>query len=62
MGVERAVTRWYIQHQRITNEITTLAAKLTQAQRAERADIEKQLAALHTKLQALGPCPKPMMG
>ncbi len=70
MGVERAVTRWYVQRQRITDEIAALEAKLAQAQteehrqlsNAQHADIEKQLATLHTKLQTLGPCPKPMMG
>ena len=28
MGVERAVTRWHLQHQTITNEIAALEAKL----------------------------------
>lgn len=62
MGVERAVTRWYIQRQRVTNDIAALEVKLPQMQAAERAEVEKQLAALYTKLRTLGPCPKPMMG
>ncbi len=67
MGVERAVTRWHIQRQRITDEITALEAKLAQVQAEQQSpgsavEIEKQLASLHTKLRMLGPCPKPMMG
>jgi len=69
MGVERAVTRWYLQHQHINNEIATLKAKLEQVyperqgpNDVERAAIEEQLEALHLKLHTLGPCPKPMMG
>ncbi len=67
MGVERAVTRWYVQRQRITDEIALLEAKLTQAQLEQQSadgvvDIEKRLAALQAKLRTVGPCPKPMMG
>ena len=70
MGVERAVTRWYLQHQSILNEIAALEAKLAQVQTteqgsksaAERVDIERQLAGAQSKLRTLGPCPKPMMG
>jgi len=67
MGVERAVTRWHIQHQRIIGEITALEARRAQFQTSQRGndnltEIEKQLASLHDKLRALGPCPKPMMG
>jgi hypothetical protein len=67
MGVERAVTRWCIHHQRITDEIAALEAKLAQMHAdlqasSDTADIEKQLASLHDKLRSLGPCPKPMMG
>lgn len=71
MGVERAVTRWYVQRQRITDEIAALEAKLAQAQTGEqesseavqqRADIERRLVSLHAMLRTLGPCPKPMMG
>jgi hypothetical protein len=67
MGVERAVTRWHIQRQRITDEITALEAKLAQVQAEQlnpssAVEIEKRLASLHAKLRTLGPCPKPMMG
>ncbi len=75
MGVERAVTRWYLQRQSILNEIATLEAKLardrqTQEQKqgagnsSEQVDaqIRQQLAKAQEKLRTLGPCPKPMMG
>jgi hypothetical protein len=70
MGVERAVTRWYLQHQHINDQIAVLQAKLEQvypegqgpANDVGRADIEKQLEALRLRLRTLGPCPKPMMG
>ena len=68
MGVERAVTRWYLQHQSILNEIAALEAKLAQVQTEkpdntpEQVDIEQQLTSAQTRLRTLGPCPKPMMG
>jgi len=67
MGVERSVTRWYIHHQRITDEIAALNAKLAQIQAEERSnastqEIEKRLLTFQNKLRILGPCPKPMMG
>ena len=75
MGVERAVTRWYLQRQTILDEIATLEAKLakdTQAQEQKQepdnsneqvaAEIKQQLANAQQKLRTLGPCPKPMMG
>jgi len=69
MGIERAVTRWYIQRQAYENEVAALEAKLSEmqshGQESEskvRAEIEKQLAHIQTKLYALGPCPKAMMG
>ena len=75
MGVERAVTRWYLQRQSILNEIATLEAELakdTQAQEQKQgpdnnseqvdAEIRQQLANAQQKLRTLGPCPKPMMG
>ncbi len=75
MGVERAVTRWYIQRQTILNEIASLEAKLAQTQgqqegainraptdQAQQIEVEQQLAEARTKLLAQGPCPKPMMG
>ena len=69
MGIERAVTRWYIQRQTYENEVTLLEAKFSEMQtdgqepeRKERAEIEKQLAHARASLHALGPCPKAMMG
>lgn len=74
MGVERAVTRWYLQRQSILDEIATLKAKLvvdrqTQEQKpggdnSELVDpeIKQKLVKAQEKLRTLGPCPKPMMG
>ncbi len=69
MGVERAVTRWYVQRQAILYEIASLETKLAQieaqgqeAKSEEQAHAEQQLAIAQEKLRALGPCPKPMMG
>lgn len=67
MGVERAVTRWYALGQTIQQEIDTLKSQLEQSQEAgqpeqERAEAERKLADAYGRLQALGPCPKPMMG
>ncbi len=69
MGVERAVTRWYVQRQAYLDEIASLEARLAQIQtrgqetaKKEREEIEQQLANAQAKLRALGPCPKPMMG
>jgi hypothetical protein len=69
MGVERAVTRWYLLRQSYKNEIESLEAKLAEMQKTgqepgakERMDVEKQLANAQVKLRVLGPCPKPMMG
>lgn len=73
LGVERAVTRWYLQRQLILDEIATLEAKLplSQAQgqtpaegnaRQATVDILQQLAKAQEKLRVLGSCPRPMMG
>ena len=76
MGVERAVTRWYLQRQSILDEIAGLEAKLagdrqTQEQKLNPgasnseevdAEIRQELAKAQEKLRTLGPCPKPMMG
>jgi hypothetical protein len=69
MGIERAVTRWYLQRQAYQNEITALETKLTamrtgekRPESREQTDIEKQLARAQTRLRTSGPCPKPMMG
>ena len=75
MGVERAVTRWYLQRQSILNEIATLEVKLARDRQTQEqkqgagnsseqvdAEIRQQLAKAQEKLRTLGPCPKPMMG
>ena len=75
MGVERAVTRWYLQHQRISDEIAALEAKIEHIQQVQTegnvgnleqqpAEVEalQQLVDARSRLLALGPCPKPMMG
>lgn len=70
MGVERPVTRWFIQHDTITKELAVLEAKLVHLQaegqtaqsKVEQEAIVQQLASVRARLVALGPCPKPMMG
>jgi hypothetical protein len=69
MGVERAVTRWYVQRQVLIYEIASLEAKLAQMQEEgqessseERIAVEEQLAVARSKLRESGSCPKPMMG
>lgn len=71
MGVERAVTRWYVQRQVISNEIEKLVEQLERAQtqqgeQEDRGDevqsLRQRLAEAKQKLKALGNCPKPMMG
>ena len=77
MGVERAVTRWYVQRQVILDEIALLEALLQTEQQLEengetnvvRADAANEhtatmskLAKTQERLRLLGPCPKPMMG
>lgn len=69
MGVERAVTRWYLQRQAIQNEIADLEAKLAEKRTGgqkpeskEQTDDERQLVNAQTRLRTLGPCPKAMMG
>ena len=69
MGVERAVTRWYVQRQVLIYEIASLEARLAQMQKEgqessseERIAVEEQLAKARSKLRASGSCPKPMMG
>ncbi|GAC1617939.1 MAG: hypothetical protein NVS4B7_10280 [Ktedonobacteraceae bacterium] len=74
MGVERAVTRWYLQRQSILNEIAALEAMLlipapTQSEKQvsnentqQDLDIIHKLTSAQARLRTLGPCPKPMMG
>jgi hypothetical protein len=69
MGVERAVTRWYVQRQILLNEIAELEAKLLpsgvdaqQTESKEAAALKRQVAEGLEKLRLMGSCPKPMMG
>ncbi len=69
MGVERAVTRWYVQRQILLNEIAELEAKLQpagvdaqQTDSKEATALKLQIATTLEKLRLMGSCPKPMMG
>jgi hypothetical protein len=69
MGIERAATRWYLQRLAHESEVASLEAKLGEMRNSEqgleskeRAECEKQLAHVLTRLHTLGPCPKAMMG
>ncbi|GCE25267.1 hypothetical protein KDA_07510 [Dictyobacter alpinus] len=75
MGVERSVTRWYIQRQLILDELAQLEAQVSNSQensasatapvdtaQAPSEEIMQKVAMTRAKLKALGHCPKPMMG
>jgi hypothetical protein len=77
MGVERAVTRWYVRRQAILSEIALLEARLkadatleerleadqiAEGANNEHSEVLAELAKAQEKLHLLGPCPKPMMG
>ena len=73
MGVERAVTRWYVQRQTLLEEIARLETQLASVSTAEQqgegkpvqedtTSVVQQLMQAQVKLRLLGPCPKPMMG
>ena len=69
MGMERAVTRWYLQRLAYESEAASLEAKLGEMRNnaqglegKERAEFEKQLAHILARLHTLGPCPRAMMG
>lgn len=77
MGVERAVTRWYVRRQAILSEIALLEARLkadatlevsleaeqvAEGANNEQSEVIAELAKAQEKLHLLGPCPKPMMG
>ncbi|HVB73245.1 MAG TPA: hypothetical protein VNE38_06775 [Ktedonobacteraceae bacterium] len=69
MGVERAVTRWYVQRQILLDEIAELEGELQplqpgaqQPDSEKRAAIERQIAGVREKLRLAGACPKAMMG
>jgi hypothetical protein len=69
MGVERAVTRWYVQRQLLLDEIAVLEEKLQSAGEnaqpspgEEQKALKRQIAEVQEKLRLMGSCPKPMMG
>jgi hypothetical protein len=69
MGIERAVTRWYVQRQILLDEIAELEAKIQpsavdmqQTESNETAALKRQIAEALEKLRLMGSCPKPMMG
>jgi len=69
MGIERATTRWHLQRLVYESEAASLEAKLGEMRNnaqtfesKERAECEKQLAHVLSRLITLGPCPKAMMG
>lgn len=67
MGVERAVTRWYARRQMMQNEVAVWRTRLAALDEgdqhsAEYVEAARQLAAAHTRLLDLGPCPRPTMG
>jgi hypothetical protein len=67
MGVERAVTRWYVRRQGIWQEIEAQQARLAQVLQEsgtalQRAEIEQRLREARQRLLKLGPCPRSMMG
>ncbi|HTK10096.1 MAG TPA: hypothetical protein VL485_23180 [Ktedonobacteraceae bacterium] len=73
MGVERAVTRWYVLRQMLQSEIARLAEKEEQLSGSgseqttvvldeSRDAVHQQLVAAQERLKALGHCPRPMMG
>jgi hypothetical protein len=69
MGVERAVTRWYVQRQLLLDEISTLETQVASSSDNDDAmpshidgDVVQKLAQAQKKLRVLGSCPRPMMG
>lgn len=72
MGVERSVTRWYVERQMVLSEISALEARLksdtsekganAESATPQKSDAALQLTQAQEKLQLLGPCPKSMMG
>ena len=69
MGVERAVTRWYVQRQLLLDEIASLETKIAPSSNEDGAIVQQvdtetlqKLAQTQEKLHTLGSCPRPMMG
>ncbi len=67
MGVERAVTRWYVQRQLLLDEIILLETKIAPSSTddgaiSQQEETLQKLAQAQEKLRVLGNCPRPMMG
>ncbi|GHO42961.1 hypothetical protein [Ktedonospora formicarum] len=74
MGVERSVTRWYVERQMLLSEISALEADLNstaseqetsankESATSQKSEAALQLRRVQEKLHFLGPCPKSMMG
>jgi hypothetical protein len=65
MGIERAVTRWYVRRQLLQDEITAQQVHLAvlRFENLNTAEFaEAELTAMQARLHDLGPCPQPMMG
>ncbi len=73
MGLERAVTRWYVERRLLLDEIAVVKQQQAQVQvlveEASSPDQDEKLAhltgrlhQLSQRLLALGPCPQPKMG
>jgi hypothetical protein len=65
MGVERAVTRWYVHRQlRLQSESIKTASSTGDPlpDPATSGGENEQREAGHSEVTSLGPCPKPMMG
>lgn len=73
MGVERAVTRWYLLRQGILNELAASEARLTQlahlaetepgtVNQDELVSLQESAEKARLRLRELGPSPQPKMG
>jgi hypothetical protein len=78
MGIERAVTLWYLHRQMLLQELASLEAQLLQMRTASKyeavesqagegsykppLEIAMQYKRVQERLRNLGPCPRPMMG
>jgi len=63
MGVERAVTRWYVRRQSLLAEIASQEAQIAQGQPSnDIVQAKERLAQAQEQLRRLGPSPQPKMG
>ncbi len=64
MGRERAVIRWEAHRRMLLDEIQRLeqTPPLAEGQTAAEETVQKRLAELRARLQAMGPSPKAKMG